>query len=435
MRIIPIITAILVSVVFFYVVIERDSLLNFARSGDSEDETPASNAESAGVTENEPAQTTQENAVPVQAIKSTSRAIDSAVILRGETSAARQVDVMAETSGLMISDPLRKGTMVSTGDVLCRLDPGIRMAQLAEAKARLAEARAGMPAAKASTPEAEALLAQALAQLEEAKINDNAARKLSQGGFASETRVASAEASVRAAEASVKAAEAGLQSAGSRVSSVQASIESAEASIAAAEREIDRLTVRAPFDGLLETDTSELGSLLNANGANGALCATVIQLDPIKIVGFIPETDIARVQKGAAARARLISGREVRGNVSFLSRSADPSTRTFRVEIEVPNTDLSILDGQTAEIAISADGTNAHLIPQSALTLNDGGKLGVRIITDQSQALFVAVSTIRDTANGIWVNGLEETAHVIVIGQEYVTDGVPVLPTYMEATQ
>ncbi|HAL77100.1 MAG TPA: efflux RND transporter periplasmic adaptor subunit, partial [Rhodobacteraceae bacterium] len=53
-------------------------------------------------------------------------------------------------------------------------------------------------------------------------------------------------------------------------------IESAEAGVAVAEQEIDKLTIKAPFDGLLETDSAELGSLMQP----GALCATIIQLDP-----------------------------------------------------------------------------------------------------------------------------------------------------------
>nr|WP_276612525.1 HlyD family efflux transporter periplasmic adaptor subunit [Pseudorhodobacter turbinis] len=91
------------------------------------------------------------------------------------------------------------------------------------------------------------------------------------------------------------------------------------------------MTLSAPFDGLLETDTAELGALLQP----GSSCATVIQLDPIKMVGFLAETDVDKVSVGAMAQARLASGREAVGRVTFLSRSADPLTRTFRVEVTV----------------------------------------------------------------------------------------------------
>ncbi|MEM8803529.1 MAG: efflux RND transporter periplasmic adaptor subunit, partial [Pseudomonadota bacterium] len=158
------------------------------------------------------------------------------------------------------------------------------------------------------------------------------------------------------------------------------------------------------------------------------------QLDTIKLVGFIPETLVDRVEIGSVAGARLSSGREVTGKVTFISRSADMNTRTFRVDVEVENADLSIRDGQTAEIAIQSDGEIAHLLPQSALTLDNDGVLGVRTVVDEA-AGFTPVNVIRDTTGGIWVGGLEDSVEVIVVGQEFVTDGVPVAVTYREATQ
>ena len=128
---------------------------------------------------------------------------------------------------------------------------------------------------------------------------------------------------------------------------------------------------------------------------------------------------------GAYAQARLTSGQTVVGRVTFLSRSADPATRTFRVDVEIANDNLAISDGQTAEIAIRSAGRTAHLLPQSSLTLNDDGQLGVRVIRE-SKAAFARVSVVRDSAEGIWVTGLGPEVDVIVVGQEYVTDGVPV---------
>ena len=228
-----------------------------------------------------------------------------------------------DTSATVISEPLRKGAFVEKGDLLCKLDPGTREAALAEARARLSEA-------KTRVPEAEARLIEAEARLDEAEINNNAATKLQKGGYASETRLVATEAQVRAAEAGVASAKSGLES-------TNAGIESAAAAVAAAKREIDRLTIFAPFRGLLESDAAEIGSLMQP----GSLCATIIQLDPIKLVGYVPETQVSRVSVGAMAGAELSNGDRVQGQVIFLSRSADPTTRTFEVEIEVPNPDLT----------------------------------------------------------------------------------------------
>ena len=443
MRLTPILTAIIVLLALYAFVFERDRLLALAQVS-PQDDTAADVAEARPV-------------VQVVALRSEPQLVDNAVILRGRTEAARQVEVRAETSGQVISEPLRKGAFVEAGQEMCRLDPGTRQSTLDEANARLSESRARLPEALARVPEAEARLAEARtrvteaearlvearARLTEAEINFNAAAQLSEGGFASDTRLANAEATLSSAQAGVTSAQAavegasagivgaqaGVESAQAQVEGARAGIQSAEAAVAAAERELDRLTITAPFAGLLETDSAELGSLLQP----GAPCATVIQLDPIKLVGFVPEADVGKIETGALAGARLASGDEVQGRVTFLSRSADETTRTFRVEVEVPNGDLAIRDGQTAEILVAAEGQMAHLLPASALTLDDDGTLGVRTVGDGNITGFASVSVLRDTPGGVWVTGPDGALDVIVVGQEFVTEGVPVAPTFREA--
>jgi len=372
MKIGSIITALLVAAVLYVVVFQRDAITG----GEQEAQTEASAATAAE--QDEPI------AIKVVAMASTAQQIEDGVVLRGRTEAARQVSVAAETSGLVVSEPLRKGAFVEAGDVMCQLDPGTREASLAEAKARLLEAQGRVP-------EAEAALTEAQARVDEAEVN--------------------------------------VQRANSQIAGAQAGIESAQAAVATAEKEIERLTVKAPFAGLLETDTAELGSLMQP----GSPCATIIQLDPIKLVGFVPETEVSKVELGALAGARLTDDMEVIGQVTFLSRSADPTTRTFRVEVEVPNTDLTLRDGQTAEILIASEGRMAHLVPQSSLTLNDDGALGVRTVADDNTAIFMPVTVLRDTVDGIWVTDLPDSVNIITLGQEYVTDGVAVAPTLAEA--
>ena len=410
MRLLSVLTAVLVIGALYLLVLQRDDLLEFAGN----DATPTETATET-VAQQETAEATSD-AVSVVALRSQAQSVEGGVILRGRTEAARQVDVRAETSGQIISEPARRGAFVEEGQLLCVLDPGTRQIILDEANARLLEA-------KARLPEAEARLAEAGARLDEANINGRAASRLSEGGFASDTRVAQATAAVEAARA-------GVQSANSGVESARSGIQAAEAAVAAAKNELSKLEIRAPFAGLLESDAAELGSLLQP----GSLCATIIQLDTIKLVGFVPETLVDRVKVGAMAGARLSSGREVIGEVTFLSRSADPTTRTFRVDVEIANADLAIRDGQTAEIAIQSEGQSAHLLPQSALTLNDEGHLGVRLVEDDRVA-FAKVNVVRDSIEGIWVSGLEDSADVIVVGQEFVTDGVAVAATYREASE
>ncbi len=412
MRIFSLLAALVVAAVLYFAIVERDQLTEMM-GGDG---APSDDVDSAQ--EVAPEDAAEDGLVKVVVQKSAAKSIDTAVVLRGETRAARQVDVKSETSAIVVSEPLRKGQRVEAGQDLCRLDEGARGAALAQARAQLEEARSRVP-------ESQARLDQSQAELAEARINQNASSKLSEGGFASSTRVANSEAAVATALASIESARAGLRAA-------QSGIEAAAASVASAEKEMERLVIKAPFGGLLESDTAELGALLQP----GELCATIIQLDPIKLVSFIPETEVTRVKVGAPATATLATGQaDVSGLVTFLSRSADETTRTFRVEIEIDNSDRSISDGQTAEILISGEGATAHLLPQSALTLNDEGVLGIRSVDAEAIVHFHPVRLLRDTPSGVWVDGLEDTLDVIVLGQEYVIAGVKVAPTYRDLGQ
>jgi multidrug efflux system membrane fusion protein len=433
MRIFSIITAILVCAAIYGVVMERERLVEFANGFRASTEVPVTEdpAPAAEIAQEDSAEALPEGTVSVVVRRSVAEEVDSAVLLRGRTEAARQVEVRAETSGRIISDPIRAGAFVEEGQLLCQIDPGTREAALAEAEARLLEAQARLPEAEAQLPAARARVAEAQASLTAAEIDSNAASRLSESGFASETRAASASATVSAATAGLESAAAGVQAAQAAIQAAQSGISAAEAAVLRAEQEIDNLRIYAPFEGLLESDTAEIGSLMQP----GSLCATVIQLDPIKLVGFVPEAEVSRVAVGASAGARLATGQQVVGTVTFLSRSADPQTRTFRVEITVDNSDLSISDGQTADILIASSGQMAHLLPSSALTLNDQGLLGLRIVDETNTARFAPVTYLRDTVNGVLLAGLPDTADVIVVGQEFVTDGVPVQPHYQELSQ
>ncbi|MDO6586648.1 efflux RND transporter periplasmic adaptor subunit [Salipiger sp. 1_MG-2023] len=419
MRPVSILTAIVVIAVLYGVVMERDRLLGWAR-----DIAPAEQPESAAAPA--PAPEDAPGTVAVMALHSQAQEIDDAVLLRGQTQASREVQVAAEIAGRVISEPIPGGTEVMAGDLLCRLDPGTTGVSLIEAEAALAEARAQRPQVEARIPEAEAALLQAQARQEESQINLTAAEKLSQSGYSSRTSLAAARANQRAAEAGVRSAEAGIKAAASGIGSLEAQIESARAGVARAKTDVDNLDITAPFAGVLETDTAELGTLMSV----GTRCATVLQLDPIKLVGYVPETDVSRVMPGARAGARLAGGETVSGTVTHVASRADETTRTFLVEITLPNPGHAIRAGQTVEIGIEAAGALAHLVPQSALTLDDDGRLGVRSVAGDGTAMFLPVTVLRDTRAGIWLGGLPRRVDIITVGQEYVTDGVPVTASF-----
>ena len=177
--------------------------------------------------------------------------------------------------------------------------------------------------------------------------------------------------------------------------------------------------VKAPFDGYLETFSVKEGDYLNT----GAVCATIIDPDPMRLIGEVSEKEINFVKVGAKAVAELISGKKVEGVVSFVSTSANKGTRTFRVEIDVKNPDRSIRDGVSAQIAIKGDTILAHKISPSILMLGEAGELGIRTVNEDDQVEFKKIDILEDSMEGIWITGLPKNTRIITVGQEYVFQG------------
>ena len=175
----------------------------------------------------------------------------------------------------------------------------------------------------------------------------------------------------------------------------------------------------APFPGYLESLKVDEGDFLNV----GSVCASLIDPDPMLLVADVAEKDIAQIQLGSEATAKLISGRLISGEVAFIASSADKNTRTFRVEISVDNKDRTIRDGVSAEIYIKGKKEPAHKISPAILSLNDQGKLGVRTVTNENKVEFKEIKILEDTSTGMWVSGLDNVARIITLGQEYVFQG------------
>ena len=177
--------------------------------------------------------------------------------------------------------------------------------------------------------------------------------------------------------------------------------------------------VNAPFDGYLETFSVKEEDYINT----GAVCATIIDPDPMRLIGEVSEKEINFVKVGAKAVAELISGKKVEGVVSFVSTSANKGTRTFRVEIDVKNSDRSIRDGVSAQIAIKGDTILAHKISPSILMLGEAGELGIRTVNEDDQVEFKKIDILEDSMEGIWITGLPKNTRIITVGQEYVFQG------------
>lgn len=309
-----------------------------------------------------PVQTAKSVAVRGQTITAQMR--QGELLIRGRTEANRNVDLRTRVQGHVQALPFAKGSRVKEGDLICRLTLDARGANIAEARAMVASR----------------------------KLEYDAATELARKGHRSLTQAAAAKAALDAAQAALRRAEIALSD----------------------------ISILAPFDGVVEALPVEIGDFLN----EGGVCARIVDADPMLLIGQVPESAISAFQAGGTGSARLITGETAQGMVRFVAATADPLTRTFRIELEVANPDHALRDGVTAEIRVREAPVEAHFIAPSVLTLNDEGVIGVRIADADSRARFMPVTIIANAADGVWITGLPATVTVITVGQEYVTDGV-----------
>jgi multidrug efflux system membrane fusion protein len=299
--------------------------------------------------------------VRVAMVSETVRPYD--VVLRGRTEATRTVQVKAETAGVVAATPVPEGSFVRAGQVLCRIDVDARQAALDQARAKFRAEQ----------------------------LEYQAAERLKERGFRSETQVLSAKAEMDQAAASVRQNEVLL----------------------------DQVNVRAPFAGVFDNRDVEVGGYLSP----GEPCGTVVELSPLLLVGDVSEQEAARLQVGAPARARLATGGLINGRVRYVSRDASPTTRTYRVEVVAPNPGSQIRSGLSAELSVQAGSGPAHLAPVSALVLDAEGRQGVRYVQGQNRVGFAPVRVLEETPEGVWVQGLTGQVRLITVGQSYVSEG------------
>jgi multidrug efflux system membrane fusion protein len=287
------------------------------------------------------------------------------LVLSGRTEADKRVVVTARTGGVLTELRVRRGASVQQGDVIAVLSDEAREAQVAQAQAVVTQKRTEL----------------------EAK------RQLIMQGTLPRLQLVDLEAQLKAAEAS----------------------------LAAAKAEHDRGVVRAPWSGVVHDVSVEVGQA--AFSMAGREIAQIVALDPMLAVVEVAERKLAGIKVGDLAEVRLVTGESARGKIRFVAKTASHTTRTYRVEIELPNADAKIPDGITAEVAVPLAAVPATRVPRSALTFSSAGDLGVRIVGADETVGFVPINVVEDEQTFMWVSGIPDGTRVIVQGQDFVREG------------
>lgn len=290
------------------------------------------------------------------------------LLLRGVTEANRMIDLKVETDGRIDAQLVPEGTTVAAGTALVQLATDDRAAKVKEA---------------------EALVAQR--QIEQA-----AAVKLAKSGYRSDMEVAAADAALKAAEAALEAA---------RI-------------------ELANTTLLAPFDGIVERHLAKAGAFAD----RGDPVVRLVELDPLVVMAWANEQEILLLHQGDAGHARLTDGREIEGQVAYVARTGEATTRSFRVELHVPNPGGELPAGITADLVIALPAEAAYKVSPAVLGLDDQGRLGVKAVDAENRVIFLPVTILDDEADGIWLAGLPDKVRLITVGQEYVKVGETVKP-------
>jgi membrane fusion protein, multidrug efflux system len=283
----------------------------------------------------------------------------------GRTEADKRVTITARTGGVLTDLKVKRGMWVKKGDVIAILSDEAREAQVAQAQAAVTQKRTEL----------------------------DAKRALILNGTLPRLQLVDLEAQLKAAEAA----------------------------LAAAEAERDRGVIRAPWSGVVHDVAVEVGQA--AFSMAGREIATLVALDPMLAVVEVAERKLAGIKVGDKADVRLVTGENASGKIRFVAKTASPTTRTYRVEIELPNADGNIPDGITAEVALPLSPVPATRVPRSALTFSSAGNIGVRIVRADDTVDFIAVNLVEDEQSFMWVTGLAEGSRVIVQGQDFVREG------------
>ena len=286
-----------------------------------------------------------------------------AIRISGKTDAEKRVTLATRVMGLIESLPVKQGQRVERGDLVMRLD-----AQDKEAAVRMAESVVAQRQAEA-----------------------DAAERLVGGGNAPKLQADQARAGLATAKSLLEGAKA----------------------------ELAQYEIYAPYNGVIDRLPVQRGSTILA----GAEVATLINLDPLLAIGEVSERDLKYLKLGDTADIRLVDGKIVQGTLRYISRDASSATRTFRIEVAIPNENKELPAGMTAEITLLAEPTDSVMLPRSVVTLSSNGDLGIRAVDKDNKVVFFPIDLVDDMPKGLVLAGIPADARIIVAGQDLVSEG------------
>ena len=333
-----------------------------------------------------------------------------------------QSTLSAKVSGRLKLLNVDIGSVVRTGEVLAQVEPRDYELALQQAEAALAQGRVslGLPPEGDNDEvqiEQVSTVQQAKAVLEEAGKNRDRVINLSKSGIASPSELDTVEANYKVAVTRHAVA---LEEARTRF----ANLAQRRAEFEIARKRLADASVRAPFDGVVQSRPANLGEFIGS----GTPVVQVVKTDPLRLRLDIPERKSLLVQAGQLVRL-VIEGdtNTYSGRIARLSPALDEQSRILRVEADVP-AQGALRPGLFASAEIIINENEPTLtVPTNALLSFAGVEKVISVQT--GKAIEKVVTTGRQQGELIEILSGLRSNDLIILSPGVLRTGQPVIPT------
>lgn len=317
------------------------------------------------------------------------------VPVSGTLVARQPVQVFPKVTGFEITEILAEaGDRVEKGQVLARLSDDTLSAQLAQAEAEYQRAMAGVGQARSNIVSTEASLTQAVTSLERA-------RRLQQGGNASQAALDQAVAAEANARASAASAADGLAVA-------QAALAQADAARRIARLNLERAEIRTPVAGLVVARNAEQGAL---SGGSTQPLFTLVAEGEIELEAEVIETALQQLSVGDPAQITIAGLGQAEGQVRLVPAAVDAVTRLGLMRISLAE-QPGLRTGLFASGWVITDRREAITVPATAILSDSGG--------DRVQVVKNNQIETRDVTAGLVWQGQREIREGLGKGEQVV---------------
>jgi membrane fusion protein, multidrug efflux system len=306
--------------------------------------------------------------VTVEATKVARAALPQGITAVGSLRSDESVTLRPEVAGRISAIQFREGERVAKGAPLVRLDPSVTEAEAQQARANLTWA----------------------------KQKHTRAIDLEKKGFVSSQAKDEAENGLRVAEAA----------------------------LALAEAKLAKLTIAAPFSGIIGLRSVSIGDYVK----EGADMVNLEAIDPLKVDFRVPEIYLAQLNVGQALQLTLdaMPGKTYEGKVLAINPLLDAAGRSVVIRAQVKNQDAALRPGMFARVRLfTRDVQQTLIVPEQAIVPQGDEWFVYRVVDGKAQRAKIEVGQRRDAQVEI-VKGLQEGDTVITAGQLKIREGVPV---------